>query len=816
MGFRRFSLLAVCAAPLLLLLRLNGQIDDSYIWRPVRIVAGGYVPGFVAHPTQPGLIYARTDIGSVYRWNADDGHWIPLTDFQAPANYNLNGPESVALDPTDPNRLYIAAGMYSCGGCAMAILVSTDQGATFSTVNVPFRMASNNDGRSAGERLAVNPFSPSELLMGTRYNGLWKSKDYAQTWTQVLSFPVSTSSDGFGVQWVVFDPVNSGTIYAGVYTTSSIYKSTDDGATWRALAGQPLSWPFSVSNGTHAPAPERAVLNPDGNLYVAFSDGPGPNSMNYGLVEKFNPANNSWTNITPPLDQAEGESSQRGGFCGLTQDPNRAGTVAVSTLDRWYPVDTVYVTHDGGATWIDLARATSTSGFAGLNAGNYYFSPPVFTLLSPWLTFGGTSAPAGSAKFGWWMSALLIDPTNPNHLMFATGATIYATNNLSVADSGAAPTWFVQALGVEETAVTALISPTAGAPLLSGLGDIGGFRHDDFTVSPAAGMYTNPVATTVGSLDWAGQNPLVIVRTQSPSSSSTNPCTYGASSSDGGASWVPIPACPTGVNSGNGGVLAVDASGAMLIWSPATGTASPQYSTDGGNNWTAVTGLSARPPVVADKVTTNRFYAFSGGQFYSTTTSGGTAFSRVNSTALTASGSCDGSGCGIPVVNFSQSGDIWLPLGSNGLRHSVDGGVTWTNPSNVAWANSVAVGAAGTETHVPAIYLYGVAAPASVMAIYRSDDSGTTWVRINDDLHQYGGPTLIQADSRVYGRVYLGMNGRGVVYGEPPRRFEPGGKKTGKRRSSIQEMPPREQFPGLATSKSVSHGIHISTGDSSK
>ena len=311
-GFRGFFLFAVCAAPLLLLLRLNGQLDSSYIWRPVRIVAGGYVPGFVAHPTQPGLIYARTDIGSVYRWNAHNGAWIPLTDFQKPANYNLNGPESIALDPTDSTRLYIAAGMYSGGPTAM--LISTDQGATFSTVNVPFRMAANNDGRSAGERLAVNPFSPNELLMGTRYNGLWKSGDYAQTWAQVTSFPVSASSEGFGVQWVVFDPVNSGTIYAGVYTTSSIYKSTDDGATWSALPGQPLSWPFSVSSGTHAPAPERAVVNPDGNLYVTYGDTPGPNSMNYGIVEKFNPADNSWTNVTPPLDQAEGEGSQRGGF----------------------------------------------------------------------------------------------------------------------------------------------------------------------------------------------------------------------------------------------------------------------------------------------------------------------------------------------------------------------------------------------------------------------------------------------------------------------------------------------------------------------
>ena len=162
--------------------------------------------------------------------------------------------------------------MYTGG--PTAVLVSTDQGATFTTVNVPFRMASNSDGRSAGERLAVNPFGPSELLMGTRYNGLWKSEDYAQTWTQASSFPVSASSDGFGVQWVVFDPLNSGTIYAGVYTTSTVYKSADDGVTWTALAGQPLSWPFSVSSGTHAPVPMRAVVNPDGNLYVTYGSYP--------------------------------------------------------------------------------------------------------------------------------------------------------------------------------------------------------------------------------------------------------------------------------------------------------------------------------------------------------------------------------------------------------------------------------------------------------------------------------------------------------------------------------------------------------------
>ena len=42
------------------------------------------------------------------------------------------------------------------------------------------------------------------------------------------------------------------------------------------------------------------------------------------------------------------------------------------------------------------------------------------------------------------------------------------------------------------------------------------------------------------------------------------------------------------------------------------------------------------------------------------------------------------------------------------------------------------------------------------------------WQRINDDAHQWGwtGET-VTGDPRVYGRVYLATNGRGIQYGEP-------------------------------------------------
>jgi oligoxyloglucan reducing-end-specific cellobiohydrolase len=440
-------------------------------------------------------------------------------------------------------------------------------------------------------------------------------------------------------------------------------------------------------------------------------------------------------------------------------------------------VDTVYLSRDGGNTWANLGLLASATGVDGPPYGNYYFGPSVYS-PTPYLTFGDTSYPTSpfpSSKFGWWISALLIDPTNPNHLMYGTGATLYSTNNLSQADSGNASTWNVQVAGIEETAAIALISPTncSSCPrLLSGVGDIGGFRHDDFTISPAGGMFTNPVATTVGSLDYAGQNGLAVARTQSPATATTSPCTYGAYATDGGANWTPFPKCATGGNSSNGGFIAIDASGTMFMWSPASGSSNrPQYSTNNGATWTATTGLPSRVQAVADKVTPNLFYAFysstgSTGGFYSTGTSNGATFTRLSAAPAT-TGTCSGTGCGIPYVNFANSNQIWLPLGTNGLYHSSNGGVTWTKIANVSVCNSMGIGSPAPAAGSPqSIFIYGTASPLGISALYRSDNNGASWLQINDTLHQYGGATLITADPQIYGRVYFGMNGRGIIYGD--------------------------------------------------
>jgi hypothetical protein len=86
-----------------------------------------------------------------------------------------------------------------------------------------------------------------------------------------------------------------------------------------------------------------------------------------------------------------------------------------------------------------------------------------------------------------------------------------------------------------------------------------------------------------------------------------------------------------------------------------------------------------------------------------------------------------------------------------------------TNIKGVTAAWSVGFGAPLANAGYPAIYMWGKVKKQE--GLWRSDDQGETWVRINDDAHQVGGP--ISGDMREPGTVYLAPGARGVRVGRP-------------------------------------------------
>ncbi|MET0238093.1 MAG: xyloglucanase [Kibdelosporangium sp.] len=726
-----------------------GGTAAANTWSNAEIAGGGFVPGIVFNQAERNLIYARTDIGGAYRWNQSTGRWIPLLDHIGRDNWGHNGVASLATDAVDPNRVYVAAGMYtnSWDPGNGAILRSSDRGNTWQSTALPFKLGGNMPGRGMGERLAIDPNRNSTLyLAAPSGNGLWRSTDSGVTWGKVTSFPNPGNyaqdpndpngylNDNQGVLWVTFDPRTGSrgnttqTIYVGVADKQNIlYRSTNGGASWERVVGQPTGY-----------LPHKGVLDSAGSLYVATSDTGGPYDGSKGDVWKLATATGQWTRISPIPSSS---SDDYFGYSGLTIDRSRPGTLMVATQVAWWPDIILFRSTDSGATW------TRIWDWASYPSRTLRYTQDISAV--PWLTLGMNPAPPElSPKLGWMTESMEIDPFDSNRMMYGTGATIYGTTNLTAWDTGGKITIRPMVAGLEETAVLDLISPPAGAPLISALGDIGGFRHDRLDAVPAK-VFLSPAFTTTTSLDFAELSPSSIVRTGNFDKSARPNDNRIAFSTDGGTNWWQG-AEPPGVS--GGGTVAAGADASRFVWSPeGTGV---HHASWYGSSWTASTGIPAGAKVESDRVNPRKFYGFAGGRFY-VSADGGASFTASAATGLPAS------------ANFKavagREGDIWL-AGGAGLWHSTDSGATFTRLANVQESDNVGFGKAAPGKNYPAVYT--IARIGNGRGVFRSDDAGATWLRINDDKHQYGNiGDAITGDPRVYGRVYLGTNGRGVVVG---------------------------------------------------
>ncbi|MFE6199079.1 WD40/YVTN/BNR-like repeat-containing protein [Streptomyces sp. NPDC057838] len=690
-----------------------GAASGAYRWRNVVQGGTGFITGVLFHPAVRGLAYARTDIGGAYRWEDRAGRWVPLVDHLGWDDWNLLGVEAMAVDPARPDRLYLALGTYTQSWAGNgAVLRSDDRGATWRRTDLAVKLGANEDGRGCGERLLVDPRDGDTLWLGTRHDGLLKSADRGATW-QAVDFPAAPSATGQGVTLLV---AAGRTVYAGWGdsdgTTANLYR-TVDGTTWEAVPGQPT--------GRAAKVPVRAAYDRHTReLYVTYADAPGPNGQSDGSVHKLRTPDGKWTDVTP----VRPGGTDSFGYGGVAVDARRPGTAVVSTNNRWALVDTLYRTTDGGRTW------TSLKDTAVLDVSE-----------TPYLTWG-----AGTPKFGWWIQAVGLDPYDSKHIVFGTGATLYGTRDLTH--------WAPQIRGLEEASVRQLLSPPAGeAHLLSGSGDIGVMYHERLTASPSRGMASNPVFGTSTGLALAAARPAYVVR------AGWGDHGNGARSDDGGRTWAPFASQPA-VAASAPGPIATNADGSVLLWS--FGPGNPGFrSADDGGTWSEVASFPRGAVPVADPVDPSRFYAFdttTGTLFAST--DGGRTFS-ARATGLS-SGDTEFQLAAAP----GRSGDLWLSLKGNGLYRSTDGGATVGRVGSCRASYTLGFGKAAEGASYPALYMVG--STGSITAVYRSDDEARTWVRVNDDRHQWGWTgAAITGDPRVYGRVYVATNGRGVQYGDP-------------------------------------------------
>ena len=707
--------------------------SEPYTWRNVAIGGGGFVTGLVMHPTEPGLAYARTDVGGAYRWDPGAKRWIPLTDWVGHADVNLTGIESIAVDPNDPQRVYLAAGTYTHEQAGKgAILRSSDRGATFQRSDLPFKLGANELARGNGERLAVDPNDGRVLFFGSRADGLWRSEDGGARWKRVGGSPALATSESasasnwrkqaIGIVFVAFDPA-SGTpgmptpvVYAGVSSRDGgLFRSDDAGRSWKAVPGQPTGL-----------RPNHMVRDARGDFLLSYGDEPGPDSMKAGAVWRYSPASGAWTEITPKT-----ASGQQDGFGwgAVAVDAHNPDVIVATTFGRWTPGDDVFRSTDGGKHWTPVLERSQ---------------------------FDHSTAPWTAQSKPHWLADIEIDPHDPDRVLFVTGYGLWASRDMTALDRGGTVHWGFDVAGLEETVPLDLLSPPQGAPLVSGLGDIDGFRHDDLQRASAQ-FAPPPRYSNTESLDYAGQQPQLLVR--SGHLHGNDPAVVRAAySRDGGSSWTAFAKEPQGEGAGHGaGRIAIAADGGRVIWQTREGA---HWITDNfGGRWQKVRGLPNSAVVAADRVVPALWHGFdpvSGDLFVSG--DGGVAFEKT------------AGGVG-PVGDWFRGELLPAPTGSvvyfaaswKGLLRWGDGELQ--RLAGVENAYAAGLGASRSGSGAPTLFVFGEV--GGVQGLFRSEDDGGHWVRIDDAQNRFGSVRMLTGDARTFGRLYLATGGRGIVYGEP-------------------------------------------------
>lgn len=742
-------------SPFLLLVVINcfiswnifSQKQVSYKYKNVQIVGGGFVDGIIFHPAAKGVRYCRTDMGGAYRWDNTNSRWEPILDWLSYEDNNLMGVESIALDPNNPDKVYLSCGTYTSPQIPNgAILRSNDQGHTFQRTNVPFKMGGNENGRGNGERMAVDPNNGNILFLGTRLAGLWKSEDAAVSWAKVESFPdIKEEIDtrdrqswwrmGSGIVFVVFDPKSGAkgegckTVYVGVslMNRDNLFKSTDGGITWSAIPGQPKQY-----------RPNHAVLAKDGYLYISYGTNPGPGRMTDGGVWRFNTSSGEWIDITPDKPVAD---KKMFGYAAVAADCNNPDIIIASTFGRpgFAGGDEIFRSTDKGSSW-----------------------KPVFATGK---IFDYALAPYPSKTPIHWMFDIEINPFDPNHAIFTTGYGGHETFNLADNDKELPVKWHIMATGIEETVALELLSPPKGAHLLTAIGDYCGFVHFDVDKPSPTGCNDNPHFGNTNGIACAELNPEIIVRVGIKSNHL--PGTNIGFSLNGGKTWQPTSTVPK--TDSKLGHISVSANGKTWIWTPDKSAAF--LTKDNGSSWQPVKGLPDNTRVIADKINPEIFYAISlfVGKFYKST-DGGESFIESNLNLPN----------GIPVKNKYRgdnrggqdriystpgySGDLWIAA-YDGLYRSDNSGLSFKQLKGVTEIHAFGFGAAADGKKYPTLYLIGVI--KGKRGVYRSDNIAKSWVQINDSQHQWGLVLHITGDPKKYGRVYIGTHGRGIIYGDP-------------------------------------------------
>jgi photosystem II stability/assembly factor-like uncharacterized protein len=321
--------------------QFSPDLFKSLHWRNIGPFRGGRTRAVAGVPSQPNVFYIAQVNGGV--WKTDDygSSWIPIFDDQPTGSVGC-----IAVAPSDSNIVYVGSGEglqrpdLSVGD---GIYKSTDAGKTWAHLGL-------RDGQQIPQ-IAVDPRDPNRILVavaGHPYGpneerGIFRSTDGGKTFEKVLY-----KDENVGGADVMIDPKNPDTAYAALWearqgpwenaawngTGGGVFKSTDNGKTWRQLTGG-LPEGIIQTNLAIAPSSPNRVF-----ASIALSTGL--------VIYRSDDGGENWTRIT--TDARPAGRIGGGDLAVLRVDPKNPDVVYSASVVSWKSTD-------GGKTWAALRGA---------------------------------------------------------------------------------------------------------------------------------------------------------------------------------------------------------------------------------------------------------------------------------------------------------------------------------------------------------------------------------------------------------------------------------------------------------------------------
>ncbi len=204
---------------------------------------GGRIDAIACPPGNTSTIYVGAGAGNVWKTKNNGTTWRPI--FENESTFAVG---AIAVSRSDPNIVWVGTGevlMARSSYAGTGVFKSSDGGDTWRNMGL-------HDTHHIG-RVVIHPRNPDVVYVaaiGRNYSpneerGLFKTTDGGETWLRSLYV-----SEKVGVVEVVMDPSASDTLYAAAWERSrkawghtsmgegsALYKTTDEGVTWRRLTG---------------------------------------------------------------------------------------------------------------------------------------------------------------------------------------------------------------------------------------------------------------------------------------------------------------------------------------------------------------------------------------------------------------------------------------------------------------------------------------------------------------------------------------------------------------------------------------------------